>query len=577
MANLLLLDDSDVAGRALEGILARGSHRCYAAKSPAEALRMLREGVVFDLVFLEIKLTGSSGIAFLQEVREDWYWKILPVVVYTSETDSRQVRKVLGLKVQNYLIKPYNDQQIHAEIAKAMHHPWRELHFEEAKSFCAVSGISAETLTQMRREVMVAYSKAAQSFPAWAEARQNEDVFTQTNALVAQAEAAGVWAGVDFLRHLQEQAALGNWSVFKTCEGPLEFASRLIFCQLNPSYVPDCMRTETERAEEREAAERARWVNIDVDTNGPVLDAATLETQVKALGGCPVIDTAAAAFQMVADGRAATMAQVMDLVANDPGLCVQVLAAANKGDRDDMASIEDVRAGASILGELKLNALARALPIATERHANVPPFSWASYWIFQVAVGRVAQFICSYLELGYLSGAAGTGGLIHDIGRLFLLKLHPYGFQAAMRYARDRKVPLAVAERKHFGCTGREVARYFAETGALPAVYANVLRWVDAPAEAEADTDVVAMISLARHVCIQARVGSCADPSVAAGAGLASTPAWRVLQPRLFPSFDVRRFEAQAQAFCLTLRNELSGQQRVGGRPTHAQRAAELV
>jgi hypothetical protein len=55
-----------------------------------------------------------------------------------------------------------------------------------------------------------------------------------------------------------------------------------------------------------------------------------------------------------------------------------------------------------------------------------------------------------------------------------------------------------------------------------------------------------------------------------------ATPAWRILQPRLFPSFDPRKFEIQAHAFCLTVRNQLSG--RINeGRPSHAERAAELV
>lgn len=576
MANILLLDDNEVACRALQGILARGNHRGFIATKVDDAWRMLREGVVFDVVFCEVKLAGTSGISFLQRVREDWFWKILPVVVYTSETDSRLVKKALGLRVQNYLIKPYSDELVHNEIAKALQNPWRDLHFEDAKSFAKLTGIEPATLIEMRREVMVGFDKAAQTFPAWAEVRQNEEVFAETSALAGLAEAAGVWGGVDFLRHLQEQAAVGNWSEFKSCAEYLDYASRLIFCQLNPSFSPDCMRVEPDSEQAREAAEYARWACADVDKSGPLTDRAMLEAQVKALGSCPVVDTSAAAFQMVADGRAATMSQVMDLVASDPGLAVQILTAANRCEHDDMTPIEDVRAGASMLGELKLNALAKALPIASERHAKVSPFTWPSYWMYQVAVGRVAEFICTSLEFGYLSGTACTGGLIHDVGRLFLLKLHPFGFQAVLRYARERKVPLAVAERKYFGCTSRELAVHFADSGALPLVYGNVLRWVERPDEAVADMDVVAMVSLARHICIQAHIGTSGEQAVGAGLALATTPAWRVLSQRVFPSFDVRKFEVQAHAYCLTLRAELSGQ-RSDRRPTHAQRAAELV
>ncbi len=576
MANILLLDDSDVAGRAMQGILARGSHACFVAKTPDEAWRILREGVVFDLVFAEVKLSGAATTAFLQRLREDWFWKILPVVVYTFETDAKLVRKALGLRVQNYLIKPYNDELIFNEIAKATKNPWRNLHFEEPKSFCSLTGMSMDTLTIMRREVMTGYDRAAQTFPLWAEDRQNEEVFAQINELATNAENAGVWAGVDFLRDLLDQAAVGNWAVFRDCGEPLEFASRMIFCQLNPSYAPDCMRSEDQRIEAREASERMRWEHAAVDAGGPVTDSAVLLKQVEALPGCPVINTTAAAFQMIADGRASSMSQVMDLVASDPGLCAQVLGAANRIEHDEMSVIDDGRAGASLLGEIKLNALAKALPIAEERHLTAGGFTWPGFWMFQVGVGRVAQFVCSYLEFDYLSSSAYTAGLLHDIGKLALLKLHPYALSTITAYARERKLALADAERKYLGCTTRELGARLAATQGLPPIYANVIRWVETPALATENADLIAMVSLARHICLHGHVGSSGETGASGTSALTATPAWCILRPQIFPSFDVKKFEMQAHAFCLNLRAELSGQ-RGDGRPTHAQRSAELV
>lgn len=245
MANILLLDESDVASKALQAILARGNHVCYFAAKPEDAWRMLREGVVFDVVFQEIKLAGNGGgLHFLQRLREDWFWKILPVIVYTSDTDSRSVKKALSLKVQNYLIKPYDQQLVFGEITRAMLNPWRNLHFEEEKSFCRLTNLSEEDLTKMRRQVMVGFDQAAQAFPAWAESRDNNEALGRLNALASEAEAAGVWAGVDYIRDLYAQAAVNNWSGFKQAGEYLDFASRLVFCHLNPTYVPESMRHE---------------------------------------------------------------------------------------------------------------------------------------------------------------------------------------------------------------------------------------------------------------------------------------------------------------------------------------------
>lgn len=561
MANILLLDDSDVAGRAMRGILGRASHRCTIVTSPDDAWRVLREGVVIDLVFVELRVAGDTGMAFLQRVRDDPFWAALPLVVYTSDTEAKQVRKALGLKVQNYLIKPYNDQVIFAEIAKAMVNPWRNLHFEEPKSFCAQMGLTQDALVKMRRQLMVAFDSAVNSFPLWSQERDNTEVFARIDALINDAESAGVWAGVDYLRSLREQAELGNWAVFKSSPEYLDYASRLIFCQLNPSFVPDVLKPAEELDEARQAIERERWLHTDVDISGPLISAANIQKEVRALPGCPAVDTAAAAFLMAADGRASSLTRVNDLVHEDPGLCAQVLIAANRLEHDEVSSIEDPNAAVSILGEIKLNTLAKTTLTIDEKYLRAPPLTWADYWMFLVGVAKLSQFICQYLEFRYLGATAYTAGLLHDIGKLILLRLHPWAFIAIAGHAREKKILLHEAERKYIGCTTRELGVQFAEEQKLPPVYTNVIRYVEEPEKANENVDLVAMVSLARHVTLHNRVGHCGDSPADVCPPIVNTPAWQVLQPRLFPSFDLRKFEAQAHAHCRELRMMLQGQQ----------------
>lgn len=561
MANILLLDDSDVAGRAMRGILGKAGHRCIAATEPDEAWRLLREGVVLDIVFVELRVAQDTGMSFIQRVREDPFWKGLPLVVYTIDTEAKQVRKALGLKVQNYLVKPYNDQVIYAEIAKAMVNPWRNLHFEEPKSFCAQMGITVEALGKMRRQLMLAFDEAVNTFPLWAQARENNEVFARLDALANDAEAAGVWAGVDYLRELRAQAELGNWSVFKSSPEYLDYASRLIFCQLNPSYVPEVLKPQEEQDEAKQAAERARWMHADVDASGPLVSDVVIEKELKALQGCPAIDTAAAAFLMAADGRASSMSRVMELVQEDPGLCAQVLLAANRLEHDDLTWIEDPRSAVTLLGEIKLNALAKSTLTIDEKFLHVPPLTWANYWMFLIGVAKLSQFICQYMEFTYLAGTAYTAGLLHDLGKLLILKIHPWAFGAMATYAREKKIVLHEAEKRYISTTSRDLAVQFASLNRLPPVYTHVMRYVENPEATAENVELVAMVSLARHVCLHNRVGHCGDTPGDSSPPIANTPAWHVLQPRLFPSFDLRKFEAQAHAYCREMRVTLLGQQ----------------
>ena len=68
---------------------------------------------------------------------------------------------------------------------------------------------------------------------------------------------------------------------------------------------------------------------------------------------------------------------------------------------------------------------------------------------------------------------------------------------------------------------------------------------------------VVAIVSLARQVCLHNRVGNCGDTPGEGAGPITKSAAWEAIQPRLFPSFDVKKFESQAHAYCVEVRREL--------------------
>jgi HD-like signal output (HDOD) protein len=158
-----------------------------------------------------------------------------------------------------------------------------------------------------------------------------------------------------------------------------------------------------------------------------------------------------------------------------------------------------------------------------------------------------------------MSHRAYTAGLLHDLGKLLLVKLYPHGFQAMLAYSRRRKVPLTEAERKFIGCTTGEIGGYFAGKSGLPQIYRNVIQWVETPEKATEDEELVAVISLARFLCMHNHVGICGDLPKDICPPIEDTAAWQVLQGKLFLSFNLSRFEAQIQAYCQQLRYELMG------------------
>ncbi|MFI5355281.1 MAG: response regulator, partial [Desulfobaccales bacterium] len=441
MACVLLVDGSEMARRAMHGILIRGGHRMAAVSTAQEAWKFVNEYVRVDLVITELKLPGGSGLAFVQRLKGDSFLKLLPVVIYAESGDREMVKVALSLKVQNILLKPYHDDAIYAEIAKAMVNPWRNRHFEEEKTFCQQMGYKPEELHEMLEKLRTQLGEDRTALGRSAEAKALGAVKDRLNILSTQAETAGAWGVVDYLSELQRLAEKEDWAGFQEKLVGGGVADWLIARHLDPSFMPEPFLSGQEVNAAHEEKARAIWFSAPAEGRCPVTDFPRLKLEIDALPGCPVLDSAAAGFAMNATGQPSSLNPLMDLVARDTGLAAQMLISASQLKRAedfDPTPLEDPRLAVGRLGEVRLVSLARNLVTLEERHLNIPPhFSWPQYWIFQMGVARVARFTCHYLELYSMELQARMAGLLHDLGKLLLVKLHPFAFQAAVTYARD--------------------------------------------------------------------------------------------------------------------------------------------
>lgn len=566
MARILLVDPSETARRAMRGILARGDHRFVAVDTPAAAWTFLRHNPGTDLLFTGLQLEGAGhGLALIQKLRADPCLQHLPVVVYTGHSDRASVKTAIDLRVQNFLVKPYHDDDLFAEIDKAVANPWRDRFFEEEKSFCKMMRLTSEQLHGMLADLHRDLGLAHEPLHKAAELTDAREAGGLLMPLQRQAEAAGAWAVVEALTALSDRASEEKWAAWPAALDALDYATRLLASRLDAEQAasPDFYSTD-ECPDTALARERATWLAAPAEGRCPVLTPDQLMREVEALRGCPVIASAAAAFQMMANGHPSCINPLMDLVARDPGLTTQMLVAANlahpPGPGDN--PIEDARLAVGQLGEMRLEAQARNLLVVEERIMNLPPgFDWPRYWTFQRGVARIAQTICHELEFYSLEPAARVAGQLHDIGRLLFAHLHPAGFQAILEHAGVQRMRLHEAERLFLGCTTNHLGARFGEHAGLPRRFVNVIRGMDDPGAATDDRHLVAIVSLARKLCRQNLVGTSGDPPLDSARPIKDTPQWAILSEGLYPSFNLQKFEAQIHAHCERLRAEFSGRQ----------------
>lgn len=576
MARILLVDPSETARRSMKGILARAEHRFAAVDCVAQAWDFLRRNPGTDLVFTGLKLEGrGNGLELVRNLRADPILNHVPVVIYTAHGDRASVQGAIALRVQNFLAKPYHDDAIFAEIAKAGATPWRNRFCVEESAFCQQTDLTPVARQQLLAGLHTAIELAREQLRSVAGAADFQAAGEQLVPLRRQAEATGATAVLDALARLYTLGEEGRWKLWPAALEQLDLAALLVVDRLDEQRAAPDFYTAAEIAAGAEAAERAAWVAAPAAGRCPVVPWEQLQREIATLPGCPVIDSAAASFQMIANGEPSSLTPLMDLVARDPGLSALVLITANRTRPPAMDTdrIEDARLAVGLLGEARLQALARQLVLTEEHVMDLPPaFSWPRFWSFQRGVARIAQLICRELGFDSLESVARTAGQLHDLGKLILAHLHPIGFQTILAHARQHRVPLAAAEKLYLGCTSAQIAAHFADHSGLSRRFGNVMRWIDNPAAATEDAELVAIISLARTLCRHNRVGTSGDPLSEKLVPIESTAEWQILRENLYPSFNPGKFATMIHGQCAQLRTELNGRQSGAAREiaTHA-------
>ena len=71
----------------------------------------------FDVVFLDIVMPFIDGVEVLREIRGFNRTAHLPVIIISSNTDSKTVRSLMQLKIFDYVVKPFNAEKLISRLS----------------------------------------------------------------------------------------------------------------------------------------------------------------------------------------------------------------------------------------------------------------------------------------------------------------------------------------------------------------------------------------------------------------------------------------------------------------------------
>ncbi len=117
---IMVVDDSITIRKVTERILGRNGFDVILAKDGVDATNKMQDHIP-DLMLLDIEMPRMDGFEVANYVRNDERLKKLPIIMITSRTGSKHKEKAMEIGVNQYLGKPYQEEELMNNINSLLH------------------------------------------------------------------------------------------------------------------------------------------------------------------------------------------------------------------------------------------------------------------------------------------------------------------------------------------------------------------------------------------------------------------------------------------------------------------------
>ncbi len=117
--NVMVIDDSITMRKVTARILERHNIQVVTAKDGLDAVAMLQTQVP-DLAILDIEMPRMDGFEVVAHVRNQQSLRGLPIIMVTSRGGEKHRERAMKLGVNDYLTKPYQEEQLMQSIRRIL-------------------------------------------------------------------------------------------------------------------------------------------------------------------------------------------------------------------------------------------------------------------------------------------------------------------------------------------------------------------------------------------------------------------------------------------------------------------------
>lgn len=123
--NILVIDDEEIITKSLQKLLKKEGYGVTVAKNAAEALAAVKDQD-FDLIVSDVRIPQVDGIEIIKEIRgclKEQGKPALPEILITGYADEERYKSAVGLKVADYIYKPFDTAQFLEAIKRNLDAP----------------------------------------------------------------------------------------------------------------------------------------------------------------------------------------------------------------------------------------------------------------------------------------------------------------------------------------------------------------------------------------------------------------------------------------------------------------------
>jgi chemosensory pili system protein ChpA (sensor histidine kinase/response regulator) len=114
---VMVVDDSLTVRKITSRLLARSGYQVLTAKDGVDALEQLVD-VLPDVMLLDVEMPRMDGFELTKRLRQDVRTQDLPIIMITSRTADKHRRYALELGVNEYMGKPYQEEELLDNISR---------------------------------------------------------------------------------------------------------------------------------------------------------------------------------------------------------------------------------------------------------------------------------------------------------------------------------------------------------------------------------------------------------------------------------------------------------------------------